>query len=226
MSPEIQTLLGVSAFLFALLGIIVVAFFRFRSAAKRMGQSADLESSESAFVAAAMAEAVTRIRTKEQAQQARADESERLSEDIVSGLTSGLMVVTADGGARIVNPAARRLLNLPTAGVAFARPAWHLPASGACDAAWRGGAGRLVCWCGAVAAGDGGARGRDADAELRGGVDQRAAAGRGDRGDAAHASADHAPRDRSQGARPAHVRRAARRHGLADRALPTGGFRD
>ena len=82
-----------------------------------MGQSAALESSESAFVAAAMAEAVTRIRTKEQAQQARADESERLSEDIVSGLTSGLMVVTADGGARIVNPAARRLLNLPTAGV-------------------------------------------------------------------------------------------------------------
>ena len=115
MSPELQTLLGVSAFLFALLGIIVLAFFRFRSAAKRMGQSADLESSESAFVAAAMAEAVTRMRTKEQAQQARADESERLSEDIVSGLTSGLMVVTADGGARIVNPAARRLLNLPTA---------------------------------------------------------------------------------------------------------------
>jgi signal transduction histidine kinase len=117
MSPELQTLLAVTAFLFALLGIIVLAFFRFRSAAKRMGQSAALESSESAFVAAAMAEAVTRIRTKEQAQQARADESERLSEDIVSGLTSGLMVVTADGGARIVNPAARRLLNLPTAGV-------------------------------------------------------------------------------------------------------------
>jgi hypothetical protein len=114
MTPEIQTLLGVSAFLFALIGIIVVAFFRLRKAAKR-GQSGDVDSSESAFVAAAMAEAVTHLRTKEQAQQARADESERLSEDIVSGLTSGLMVVTADGGARIVNPAARRLLNLPTA---------------------------------------------------------------------------------------------------------------
>ena len=115
MSPELQTLIGVSTFLFALIGIVVFALFRFRNAAKRMGQSADVDSSESAFVAAAMAEAVTRIRTKEQAQQARADESERLSEDIVSGLTSGLMVVTADGGARIVNPAARRLLNLPTA---------------------------------------------------------------------------------------------------------------
>jgi signal transduction histidine kinase len=117
MSPDLQTLLAVSAFMFALVGILILAFFRFRSAAKRMGTSSDLESSESAFVAAAMAEAVTRLRTKEQAQQARADESERLSEDIVSGLTSGLMVVTADGGARIVNPAARRLLNLPTGGV-------------------------------------------------------------------------------------------------------------
>ena len=115
MSPEVQTLVGVSAFLFALLGILVLAFFRFRSAARRLKQSGDLDSSESAFVAAAMAEAVTNLRTKEQAQQARADESERLSEDIVSGLTSGLMVVTADGGARIVNPAARRLLSLPTA---------------------------------------------------------------------------------------------------------------
>jgi signal transduction histidine kinase len=123
MSTELQTLIGVSTFLFALLGIVVFAVFRFRNAAKRMGQTAALESSESAFVAAAMAEAVTRIRTKEQAQQARADESERLSEDIVSGLTSGLMVVTADGGARTVNPAARRLLNLPTAIVPSRVPA-------------------------------------------------------------------------------------------------------
>jgi signal transduction histidine kinase len=115
MTSQLQTLIGVSAFLFALLGIVVLAVFRFRSAAKRMNQSADVDSAESAFVAAAMAEAVSRIRTKEQAQQVRADESERLSEDIVSGLTSGLMVVSADGGARIVNPAARRLLNLPTA---------------------------------------------------------------------------------------------------------------
>jgi signal transduction histidine kinase len=138
MSSELQTLVAVSAFLFALLGIVVLAFFRFRSAAKRMGQSGDLESSESAFVAAAMAEAVTRIRTKEQAQQARADESERLSEDIVSGLTSGLMVVTADGGARIVNPAARRLLNLPTAGIPSRVPG---VANSAYDAASGGGIG-------------------------------------------------------------------------------------
>lgn len=115
MSSDLQILIGVSTFLFALVGIIVIAIIRFRTAAKRMGHSAALESTESAFVAAAMADAVTRMRTKEQAQQARADESERLSEDIVSGLTSGLMVVTADGGARIVNPAARRLLSLPTA---------------------------------------------------------------------------------------------------------------
>lgn len=133
MSSELQTLIGVSAFLFALLGIIVLAFFRFRSATKRMNQSGDLESSESAFVAAAMAEAVTRVRANEQAQQARADESERLSEDIVSGLTSGLMVVTADGSARTVNPAARRLLNLPNAVVTSRVPAGTAGAAGRAD---------------------------------------------------------------------------------------------
>ena len=204
MTSELQTLIGVSAFLFALLGIVVLAVFRFRSAAKRMNQSADVDSAESAFVAAAMAEAVSRIRTKEQAQQARADESERLSEDIVSGLTSGLMVVTADGGARIVNPAARRLLNLPTACASHRVSRRRLPRRlrQPREPQERRGCGN----CGSG----------DADADLRGSLDQRAAAGRGDRGDAAHASADHAPRDRSQGARPADLRRAAWRHCLAD----------
>ncbi len=202
MSSELQTLIGVSAFLFALLGIVVLAIFRFRSAAKRMGQSADLDSSESAFVAAAMADAVTRIRTKEQAQQARADESERLERRHRLGPDVGL-----DGG-----DGRWRRLHRESSGAQVAESAQRRWRPRACRPRHGGSA--------AI-----GTRGHDADAELRGSADQRAAAGRGDRGDAAHASADHAPRDRSEGARPAHGRRAAWRHRLADRASSTGGFR-
>jgi signal transduction histidine kinase len=95
-------------------GILIFAFFHFRRASKR-SREIDFENSESAFMAMAMQEAVAKLRDKEQAQQARADASERLSEDIVAGLTSGLIVVSADGRARLVNPAARRFLDLPLA---------------------------------------------------------------------------------------------------------------
>jgi signal transduction histidine kinase len=114
-SPELRTLFGLTGFLVVLIAILGLAFIRIRRAARRINQSADPEQSESAFMAVAMQEAMNHLRNKEQAQQARADASERLSEDIVSGLTSGLIVVTADGRVRIVNPAARRFLNLPLA---------------------------------------------------------------------------------------------------------------
>src|SRR5215472_4573068 len=112
MTSPLQQVFGLTVLVIALVGVLVVAIVRFRAAFRRSTQPG-LESSESAFMAAAMQEAVMRLRDKEQAQQARADASERLSEDIVSGLTSGLIVVTADGRTRIVNPAARRLLNVP-----------------------------------------------------------------------------------------------------------------
>src|SRR5215813_8666672 len=109
---------------------MAIAIFRFRSASAQLRQS-HRESSESAFMAVAMQEAVMRLRDKEQATQARADASERLSEDIVSGLTSGLIVVTADGQTRIINPAARRLLNVPeeknASGTPFTDVLGHVP---------------------------------------------------------------------------------------------------
>jgi signal transduction histidine kinase len=113
MTPQLQTVIGLTVLVLLLVGVLVFAVVRFRAAARGISQSARGEATESAFMAAAMHEAVLRLRDKEQAQQARADASERLSEDIVSGLTSGLIVVTADGQTRIVNPAARRLLNVP-----------------------------------------------------------------------------------------------------------------
>ena len=43
---------------------------------------------------------------------ARAEESERLSAEIVESLTSGLLVVASEGNVRILNPAGQRLLGL------------------------------------------------------------------------------------------------------------------
>jgi signal transduction histidine kinase len=114
MNPNLQALLGLTVILALLIGVMIFAISRLRAATRVSGRvSESYGSSESAFMAAAMQDAVMRLRDKEQAQQARADASERLSEDIVSGLTSGLLVVTADGGIQIVNPAARQLLGVP-----------------------------------------------------------------------------------------------------------------
>jgi two-component system sensor histidine kinase HydH len=113
MNANLQALIGLTVVLAVLISILVYSITKLRSAAREHVPEGGFGSSESAFMAAAMQDAVMRLRDKEQAQQARADASERLSEDIVSGLTSGLLVVTADGHTRIVNPAARQLLGLP-----------------------------------------------------------------------------------------------------------------
>jgi signal transduction histidine kinase len=114
MSPMLQTFLAPTLTLMALLGVLFFAVRYIRKSSVHSADARDLSSSsEQAFMAVAMQEAVSRLRDKEQAQQARADESERLSDDIVSGLSAGLIVISADGQARIVNPAARRLLDLP-----------------------------------------------------------------------------------------------------------------
>src|SRR5262249_13873526 len=58
-------------------------------------------------------EAVTKLKAQERATAARAEASERLSGEIVSGLTAGLLVVGLEGEIRILNPAGRRMLDLP-----------------------------------------------------------------------------------------------------------------
>src|SRR5690349_13678364 len=113
MNAQITIVLGMTLLIMMLVGILILVIMRFRGAVMHGGQTGREDHSESAFMAAAMHEAVMQLRVKEQAQQARADASERLSEDIVSGITSGLVVITAEGETRIINPAARRLLNVP-----------------------------------------------------------------------------------------------------------------
>src|SRR5258705_10190714 len=68
---------------------------------------------ETALLAAALQEAVTKLKAQERATAARADASERLSGEIISSLTAGLIVTGLHGEVRILNPAALRMLDLP-----------------------------------------------------------------------------------------------------------------
>jgi signal transduction histidine kinase len=58
-------------------------------------------------------QAVARLRVQERATAARAEASERLSSEIMSSLSAGLLVVGLKGDVRILNPAGRRLLKVP-----------------------------------------------------------------------------------------------------------------
>ena len=60
----------------------------------------------------ALQEAMTTLRRQERAMAARAEASEQLADQIVEGLTSGLVVVSREGVVQAINPAARRILEL------------------------------------------------------------------------------------------------------------------
>jgi PAS domain S-box-containing protein len=102
----------------ATLGIVVagLAFtvLRLFAAARQVARRAE-PGAETAFMTAAMEEALARLRTREQAMTARAEASERLSGEIIASLTSGLLVVGDDRRVKSLNPAGRRLLGMPDA---------------------------------------------------------------------------------------------------------------
>src|SRR5918994_4801776 len=102
-------LTGIIAILAAALGFAVLRLFTMAR------QLAAGRGTETAFMAAAMEEAVGRLKTREQAMAARAEASERLSDEIIASLTSGLLVVGEDRRVRSLNPAGRRLLGMPDA---------------------------------------------------------------------------------------------------------------
>jgi signal transduction histidine kinase len=102
-------LTGIIAILAAALGFAVMRLFAMAR------QLASGRGTETAFMAAAMEEAVGRLKTREQAMAARAEASERLSDEIIASLTSGLLVVAEDRRVRSLNPAGRRLLAMPEA---------------------------------------------------------------------------------------------------------------
>src|SRR3954467_3304194 len=103
------SLTGVVAALAAGLAFVVLKLF---AAARQLNRTQQGAGAETAFMAAAMEEAVAKLRSREQAMVARAEASERLSDEIIASLTSGLLVVGEDRQVKSLNPAGRRLLGL------------------------------------------------------------------------------------------------------------------
>jgi signal transduction histidine kinase len=111
-SQTAYALLGLTAVVAVLVSLLAYAMLRFFAAARGIRQQAR-ETGERTFVTSALEEAVTRLKSQEQSMAARAEASERLSDEIMASLASGLLVVGLDGRVRVLNPAGARLLDLP-----------------------------------------------------------------------------------------------------------------
>jgi PAS domain S-box-containing protein len=118
MSANAYAIIGLTAIVAGLIGVLVFAVLRFGAAARDSRRSLSENRSETAFVTSALQEALTRLKVQEREMSARAEASERLSDEIVQSLTAGLLLVGSEGEIRILNPAGRRLLGLPESVVA------------------------------------------------------------------------------------------------------------
>ena len=112
MNPNVTALVGLTAIVAALIGVLMFAVLRFAAAARDSKRFLKETTTESAFVTAALHDALTKLKAQEREMSARAEASERLSSEIVESLSSGLLVVGSDKRLRILNPAGRRLLRL------------------------------------------------------------------------------------------------------------------
>lgn len=109
--------IGMTALIAALVAMLVFATLRIFAAARETRRASKSIGGETALLSAAVEEAISRMREQERATAARAEASERLSGEIIASITSGVLVVGLDGSVRIMNPAARRLLNRPDGAV-------------------------------------------------------------------------------------------------------------
>jgi PAS domain S-box-containing protein len=102
----------------AMLGILLVIAILFvvvivRTVRVMSGRDARRESGgESVMLSMALQDALIKLKTQERAMAARAEASERLADQIVEGLTSGLVVVDRTGTVQAINPAAQRILEI------------------------------------------------------------------------------------------------------------------
>src|SRR5436190_23304302 len=113
MTVPAYALIGLTAIVAALAGGLAFTVLRMFAAARAMSKGQAQHGAETAFMAAAMEEAMARLKLREQALAARAEASERLSDEIIASLTSGLLVVGDDHRVQSLNPSGRRLLGLP-----------------------------------------------------------------------------------------------------------------
>lgn len=113
LSPSAYALLGLTAIVSGLVAVLTFALLRLGAAARDTRRALRGDRMETALLSAALQEAVTKLKTQERVMAARADASERLSGEIVASLTAGLLVAGLNGELRIINPAGRRMLELP-----------------------------------------------------------------------------------------------------------------
>ena len=105
--------LGLTVIVAGLAATLTFAVLRFAAAARDTRVNARGGGTENLFLSAALQEAVTKLKAQERATAARAEASERLSGEIISSLTAGLLVVGLNREIRILNPAGRRMLDAP-----------------------------------------------------------------------------------------------------------------
>jgi PAS domain S-box-containing protein len=106
-------LLGLTAIVGALAGVLAFAISKFFAAARALAKGARPVAGETELMASAMESALTRLREGERAMKARAEASERLSNEIIASMTSGLLVVDDQGMVRTLNAAALKMLGMP-----------------------------------------------------------------------------------------------------------------
>ena len=105
------------ALLAVLLAIVILFIYVMVRAVRKITSNARREArGESAMLSIALQEALTKLKQQERAMAARAEASERLADQIVEGLTSGLVVVNRAGTVQAIDPAARRILEIKEAG--------------------------------------------------------------------------------------------------------------
>jgi PAS domain S-box-containing protein len=105
-------LLGLTAIVAVLVAVLTFAVLKFASGARAARRHLSERGSETAFLSAALQDALGRLQAQERATSARADASEQLSSQIVNSLTAGLLVVDGIGRVKILNPAGRRMLGI------------------------------------------------------------------------------------------------------------------
>ena len=93
LTPNAYTFLGLTALVAALVAVLAFALLRFSAAAADTRRNLRGGGAETALLSAALQEAVTKLKAQERATAARADASERLSGEIITSLTAGLLVV-------------------------------------------------------------------------------------------------------------------------------------
>ena len=102
--------LGLTVIVGVLAAVLAYAVLKIFAAARAVARDASPGSAEAVFVTTAMEDALQTLRVQERAMKARAEASERLSDEIITSMTSGLLVVSEHREVRTLNPAGRRLL--------------------------------------------------------------------------------------------------------------------